>query len=154
MVTLYGHDRRIEWDVKVGPFLSGATVTRKSTPPVEFSASFYLVKDPGRAVDDFAAWDEFVRTIKSTVQGPKPKALPIYHPDLAANDIAAVVMAEIGGMQYDGLGGATIVVKFQEYFPPRLQGGTPKGASEGDPNAPLKATVNALTLQYQATAWG
>ena len=154
VVTLSGHNRKTEWDIHGGPFLSGAWMVMKWTPPISFTATFYLVKDPGRGVDDFAAWDAFVPVIEATVQGRTPKAVPIYHPDLAANKITSVVKAEIGGMQYDGLGGAIVAVKFQEYRPPKFQGGSPKPTPANDPNAALKAEVQALTTQYQNTPWG
>jgi len=155
-VTLSGHDRVTNWDVKTSPYLNGATTTLKGTPPIEFSASFYLVKDVAQGTDDFADWDTFVQIINTTVAGNKPKALDIYHPDLAANDIKSVVKASIGGMVYDGKGGGTVLVKFQEYRPPRIQGGTPKGSGKGgpDPNQDLKNELNQLTNQYQNTPWG
>ena len=155
-VTLSGHESKVEWDVKSGPSLNGATTTLKARPPIEFSASFYLVKDVAQGLDDFADWDTFRQIIDATVAGKVPKAVDVYHPDLAANDIKSVVKASVGGMTYDGKGGATIVVKFQEYRPPRKQGGTPIGSKKGgpDPNADLKAQVSALTAQYQATPWG
>lgn len=154
VVKLSGHDRKSEWDIHGGPFLQGAWMVLKWTPPIEFTCSFYLVKDPGLGVDDFAAWDAFVPVIKATVQGRTPKAVPIYHPDLAANEITSVVKATIGGMTYDEHGGGLISVKFQEYKPPKIQGGLPKPTPANDPNASLKAEIQALTLQYQNTPWG
>ena len=65
--------------------------------------------------------------INSTLTGSKPSAVDIYHPDLAANDIKSVVKASVGGMTYDGKGGALVVVRFQEYRPVKKQGGTPLG---------------------------
>ena len=154
-VTLSGHDRKVNWDVQAGPFLNGATTRFKSIPPIEFTASFYLVKDVANKLDDFVLWPAFLTLINSTIASPRtPKALEIYHPDLAANDIKSVVKAMVGGMTYDGKGGATVDVKFQEYRPPRKWAGTPQSKPANDPNAALKAQVTALTNQYQATPWG
>jgi hypothetical protein len=154
-VTLSGHDRKVVWDVQGGPFLNGAIVRYKWTPPVEFTASFYLTKAVADEPDDFTAWPAFQKVIESSVSNPrKPSALPIYHPDLAANDIKSVVKAEIGGMIYDGKGGGTIAVKFQEYRPPRKQEGVPQAKPQPDPNAALKKQLDALTTQYQNTPWG
>lgn len=156
-VTLSGHNRKTEWDVKSGPSLNGATTTIKARPPIEFSASFYLVKDVAQGTDDFAAWDAFEPIIKSTIAGKTPKAVDIYHPDLARNDIKSVCEAEIGGFIYDGKGGATVTVKFQEYRPPKKQGGTPLGSTKGqgrDPNQDVKDQLARLTAQYTATPWG
>lgn len=159
-VTLSGHDRVAQWDVKSGPSLNGATTTLKAIPPIEFSASFYLVNDFSQGIDDFAAWDEFRKIIDSTLVGSSPKALDIYHPDLAENDIKSVVKASVGGRIYDGKGGCTVVVKFQEYRQPKKSGGTPsgstsnKGAQTPDPNQAAKDEIARLTAQYQATPWG
>ena len=154
VVTLSGHDRKREWDIRGGPYMDGAWMALKWTPPIEFTASFYLLLDPSKGIDDFAAWDAFQPVIEATVQGRTPKAVPIYHPDLAANKITSVVQGTIGGRTYDGKGGAIQVVKFQEYRPPKIQGGTPKPTKENDPNAALKAQVEALTRQYANTPWG
>jgi hypothetical protein len=154
VVTLSGHDRKREWDIRPGPFLNGAYMVLKWTPPIKFTATFYLVLDQSKGIDDYAAWDAFVPTIKATVQGRTPKAVPIYHPDLAANEITSVVEATIGGMTYDGTGGAYVTVEFQEYRPVKIQGGPPKPTTANDPNAALKAEVQSLTLQYQNTPWG
>lgn len=155
-VTLSGHDRKVDWDVKTGPFLTGATTTVKAIPPIEFTCSFYMLRDPAQGIDDFANWPAFQQIIDSTVAGRTPKALDIYHPDLAANGITSVCKASVGGPKYDLKGGITIEVKFQEYKPPRKQGGTPKGSTkkDDDPNADLKAQIAQLTQQYQNTPWG
>jgi hypothetical protein len=155
-VTLSGHDRKIDWDVKVGPNMSGASTTLKGVPPVEFTATFYLVQDVAQGVDDFADWPAFLNLINSTVSGKKPKALDIYHPDLAANDIRSVVKKGVGGMVHDGKGGATVAVTFLEYKPPKPKTVTPLGSkkAEVDPNAAAKEELARLTKQYQETPWG
>jgi|SRR5580700_4362379 hypothetical protein len=159
-VTLSGHDRKINWDVKAGHSLDGATMTLKDVPPCEFTASFYLVKDFAEKIDDYTAWDAFLPVINSTVKGTTPKAVDIYHPDLAENDIKSVCKSQIGGRTYDGKGGCTIVVKFQEYRAPKKKGGSPTGSAAkpqpdpNDPNAAQKAELAALTAQYQNTPWG
>jgi hypothetical protein len=154
-VTLSGHNRKVVWDVQLSPFMNGATTRFKAIPPIEFTASFYLVKDVAQGLDDYAAWDAFLPIINSTIANPRaPKALDIYHPDLAENDIKSIVKGEVGGKVYDGKGGATIVVKFQEYRPPRKWEGTPKSTPKNDPNAAAKAEVSRLTAQYQQTPWG
>ena len=151
-VTLSGHDRKIEWDVKAGQSLDGATVTRKKIPPIEFTASFQLVKDDAQGIDDFALWEPFQQVLESmSVSSATPTARAAYHPDLARNKITSVVVSSIGGMVYDGKGGGRIVVKFQEYRPPKTKGGSVVGAQQTkvDPNADLKAQVVALTTRYQ-----
>ncbi len=158
-VTLSGHDRKVSWDVKEGSGQSGATTTLKSIPPIEFTATFYLVQDPAQEIDDFDGWDAFLAAVNSTVSGPKPKALDVYHPDLADNGITSVVKASVGGATYDGKGGTTYVIKFQEYRPPKPAGGSPSGSgakakTKTDPDQAAKDELARLTKQYQATPWG
>ena len=155
-VTLSGHDRTHDWDVKAGPSLEGASVTLKSTKPIQFTASFYLLRDVTQGIDDYALWPDFLKLINSSLTGTAPKALDIYHPALAANGIKSVCKATIGGETYDGQGGTIVVVKFQEYKPPKKKGGSPSGSktNTNDPNAAAKAEIERLTAQYQATPWG
>jgi len=158
-VTLSGHDRKITWDVKKGPGLTGATTTMKEVPPIEFTASFYLVRDDSLGIDDFEDWEAFLRVIESTVSGPKPKALDIYHPDLASQTppITSVCKAAVAGVIHDGKGGQTVAVKFQEYRAPKPAGGTPTGAkakAKADPEAAALSEIDRLTNQYRATPWG
>lgn len=156
LVKLSGHDRKIEWDIKDGPGLKGATTTLHKIPPIEFTATFYLVKDVAQGVDDFAAWPAFLSIINSTVASTTPKALDIYHPDLASNEIRSVVKASIAGTEHDGKGGQTIVVKLQEYRPPKKKTGTLAGSApkQVDPNADAKAELAKVTAEYQKTPWG
>lgn len=158
-VTLSGHDRKINWDIKAGSGQYGATTTIKDIPPVEFTASFYLVNDPAQGIYDIDAWPAFVELINSTVAGKVPKALDCYHPDLAANDIKSVVKASVGGAVHDGKGGQTIVVKLLEYRPPKPKGGTPKGSATKktkapDPNQAALDELAKLTDTFRKTPWG
>lgn len=160
-VTITGHDRVIGWDVKKGPGQSGATTTRTSEDPVEFTCTFYLVKDVAQGIDDFAEWPAFLDLLRSTVAGKVPKALDVYHPDLASNDIKSVVLKSVGGTAHDGKGGQTIAIKLLEYRPPKNKGGTPKGSKTSaakktapDPNQAALDELARLTKQYEKTPWG
>lgn len=157
-VTLSGHDRKVNWDVKSGPNLSGATTTIKDVPPIEFTASFYLLRDVTVGVDDLADWPAFLAVINSSISGSKPKALDIYHPDLASNEIVSVCKASVGGVVHDGKGGQTVVIKFQEYKPPKKKGGSPNGSKSSpkkvvDPDKAAKDEIDKLTKQYLSTPW-
>jgi hypothetical protein len=157
VVKLSGHDRKIGWDIKKGPGQSGATTTRTSEDPVEFTATFYLVRDASISVDDIDRWPAFDGLIRSTVAGKTPKALPIYHPDLTANGIVSVVLSKFGGVVHDGKGGQTIAVTFLEYKPPKPQGNSPKPkpkAKGPDPDQAALDELSKLTAQYKATPWG
>lgn len=120
--TLSGHDRKEKWDIKDAKGQDGASTSLQGKPIGQFTASFYLVDDetPG-AVNQFDAWDNFQKLVESTTNGAKPVALPIYHPDLARNGFTTVVKASISGMHYDGRGGATVVVEFIEFKPPKAK---------------------------------
>lgn len=159
LVTLSGHDRVQKWDIKSADGAGGASTTHKGEEVAQFTASFYLVKDPVLGLDEFAEWETFAALIRSMLPAAGGvRAFDVYHPDLAANDIKAVQQASVGGMTHDGKGGATVVVKFLEYRPAKPKGGTAKGSRSGsstrtgvttlnDPNADLKAQIAALTAQ-------
>jgi hypothetical protein len=162
IVTLSGHDRNHKWDVKDADGAGGASTTYKGESVSQFTASFYLVKDPVAGADDFADWEPFARLIRSSIPNSgKPKALKIYHPDLAMPgiEISSVCAQSIGGLQHDGKGGATVDVKFLEFRPPKKKGGSPtttKGSAAAktggdpakpDPNADLKAQIVPLLAE-------
>jgi hypothetical protein len=154
VVKLSGHDRVIGWDVKKGAGQSGATTTRTSEDPVEFTCAFYLA-----TAEDFAAWPAFLALARSTIAGATPKALDIYHPDLAENDIKSVVLRRVAGVVHDGKGGQTRTLVFLEYRPPKPKGGTPKGSTAKkttapDPNQAALDELARLTDEYQVTPWG
>lgn len=159
-VTISGHDRTIGWDVKKGSGQTGATTTRTSEDPVEFTCTFSLLKDDTLGIDDYESWPAFATLINSTIVGKEPKALDIYHPDLAANDIISVVLKKFGGLVHDGKGGAKIAITFLEYRPPKPKGGTPKGSATKpktkapDPNQAALDELARLTATYKATPWG
>ncbi len=127
-VKLTGHDRKDKWDIKEAKGQDGASTSLQGKPIGQFTATFYLADDGAEGENDFDAWDSFQRLIESTTNGPKPVALSIYHPDLARNGFTSVVKSSISGMQYDGRGGATVVVEFIEYRPPK-----PKPAAKAQP---------------------
>lgn len=155
LVTLDGHDRNEKWDIKSADGAGGARTTYKGEEITQFSASFYLVKDPILGIDEFAAWESFAAIIRKSLANPKkPTALKIYHPDLAANDIKTISYATFGGMKHDGKGGATVVVKFLEYRPAKKKGGSPlpKPLEKPDPNADLKKQLEDLLAEAKKPA--
>lgn len=149
VVKLSGHNRKANWDVKSTDGQKGASTTLKDIPPIAFDAEFTLTD-----IADFDAWEAFRDLIKSTISGQKPRALDIYHPDLAENDVNSVCQATIGGREHDGKGGQKIKVTFQEYRPPAPAGGSPKGAAsknpnKTDPDADALAELQRLVDQYK-----
>lgn len=139
-VKFTGHDRKEKWDIKEAKGQDGASTALQGKPIGQFTATHYLADDGAPGENDFDAWDSFQRLIESTTNGPKPVALSIYHPDLARNGYTAVVMSSISGLQYDGRGGATVVVEFIEYRPPKA-----KPAAKATPKSGGQAQTYATT---------
>lgn len=160
-VTLSGHDREYQFDVKESDGKSGSTAEYKGEKTAQFVATFQLVKDDTMELDEFAEWDLFQPMLEKSLATKPPSALAVYHPDLARNGIWAVSIKKIGGMQHDGQGGATVAVEFLEHRPPKAKGGSPKpkaaGASEGgtgkapkvDPNADLQEELAGLDQAWK-----
>jgi hypothetical protein len=157
-----GHDRKPEWDNQKAKGSTGASSKLNDKRPLAvFTVTFYLTADSFDGQEnDFDRWERFQRLIASTTGGPEPFALPIYHPDLARQEITEVTNAGIGGMVHDGLGGASVTVTFQEFRPPKpaaTKKATAKGASgtagkganatKPDPNAKAKAELAALLAE-------
>ncbi len=151
VVTLSGHDRTIEWDIKAGAGQAGATTTLKAEKPAEFTASIYMTEE-----EEFGQWPAVRELLLSTVKPKtKGKALDVYHPDLAANGIKSVVLSSLGGVVHDKKGGQTITVKLLEYKPPKPVKVTPLGTTGrgADPNADLQKQLTDLTQQNAETPW-
>jgi len=148
--TLSGHDRAQSWDTQKAKGQTGATSTYNGEDVGQFQASFYLASP-----EEQLKWPAFKRVIESTTSGGEPKALPIYHPDLAENRFTEVCNAGIGGAIRDSQGGVTYQVKFIEFRPPKPKpattatpqpGGTDEdtGASTYDPNREAKRELDGL----------
>lgn len=152
VVTLSGHELAPEIETKSAKGSTGATNTVHGQKIGRFTATFNLID-----LDDVTAWESFSKILASTFNGPKPKAISCYHPDLVRQRITDVVVESLGPLQYDSKGGATAVVKFVEYRPPRAKpaakaGGTNgTGARQGttriDPNAAAKRELALLLEQ-------
>jgi len=141
-VTLSGHDRNPSWDVASAKGQTGASSTLNGASVGRFTATFYLA-----SAADQIAWPAFQRVVESTIAQSKPTALPVYHPDLAANHFAEVCAESIGGAVRDPRGGVTVTIKFIEFLPPKpAQSKTATGGTGGkvDPNAARKAQLDAL----------
>lgn len=157
-VTLTGHDRDVDWDVQKAKGQTGASSTLNGFPVGQFQATFYLATPA-----DQLAWPAFQRVLESSVSGPEPKALSIFHPDLAVNKFTEVSVSSIGGAARDDRGGVTVLVKFIEYRPPKPKPSTTASSSASsaanaqdgqtrpDPNAELKREL-ADVLEEAATA--
>lgn len=161
-VTLSGHDREKNWDVQAAKGAAGASTNLGGDPVGKFAAEFYLAneKDPETNLSDIDRWEDFQRYCESLVNGPKPVAAPVYHPDLARNRFTEVTIAKIYGLRHDGRGGMIAKIDFLEYKPPKpapakkSAAGTGANVRQGattvskpDPNALRKAELAALLDQ-------
>lgn len=151
-----GHSFIVDWDVQNGTGQKGANLSLKRIPLRAFTATFELAD-----VADIEAWPDFERVLYSSIPSSgDPIALRCEHPDLASRRITAVVLADLGGVEHSDNGGQKIVVKLQEYGPPKKKSGSP-GTSSGngkyppkpDPNAAAKAELAALLEQYKQSPW-
>src|SRR5690606_10891447 len=130
---------------------TGAVTVNRGPANGGFTATFYLADET-----DVAGWDSFSALIASTVEGPKPKALSVYHPDLARNKITDVVVESLGILNHDGKGGANVTVKFLDFRPPKPKpakkaaAGAPAKRERLDPNAARKAELAALLEQARS----
>jgi hypothetical protein len=113
-VTLSGHDRVKNWDVKAAKGQTGASSSLNGNPIGKFKARFYLADE-----EDFEAWERFQFLLETMVGGPTPVALPVYHPDLILNNFTEVSVSSIGGVSRDRNGGRSVEVEFIEYKPPK-----------------------------------
>jgi hypothetical protein len=150
-VTLSGYARKHEWEEQKPKGSKGTHTINHGPKNSGFTASFMLAD-----FEDCEAWDEYQSMLAASVEGPTPKALSAYHPDLVRNKIIDVVVESIGDMTHDGRGGATVVCKFIEYRPPKPKPAVKADATGkqrtgnttvNDPNAARKAELAALLEQ-------
>lgn len=149
-VTLSNCDRQNDWDVQKAKGQTGSTTVNRGPGVSKIVASFYFADE-----EDVDGWDAFQRILAASVEGPKPTALSVYHPDLARNKITDVVVESIGLLQHDGKGGATVVCKFIEYRPAKPKPAVKAGANSrapgvttvNDPNVARRAELDALLAQ-------
>lgn len=152
VVTLSGHDRERNWDVKASKGSDGGTSSLNGAPVGGFTATFYLVRDYRDGVDEFEEWDQFQAYLDSLTDGNKPKVVTVYHPDLARQKFTEVSIKKIYGIVYDSTGGGTAKVDFIEYRPPKPKKvkspkdypSDPAKAKPPDPNAAAKAELASL----------
>lgn len=150
-VTLSGHDRTHEWDIRKPMSMGGAATLYRGENIAEFTASFELLRENENGDNEFELWDKFAAMLRGMLPaGGKPKPLPIYHPDLDSQGISVVCLKKLGGMTYDGKGGAVVAVDFLEYRKPkpRIEGPSGPGKlKDYDPNADKKAELAALNAE-------
>jgi hypothetical protein len=162
-VVFTGHDLVYAWEKEKTPDGTGEHLVLKGRAPQEFTATFSLFvdSDDGDGVNDFVRWDWFTDLLRTSVEGPDPQALPVYYPDLVANQITSIVLVSIGGRQWLSSGAAVHTVKLRTYDPeqekeasaakasPKVATATPANTPgapppKPDPNAAAKEELNTL----------
>ena len=157
-VTFSGHDCKEKWDIQEAKGTTGALTVHGGRLVPQFTATYYLADDDDDADGEsvYSRWARFRTLLDSCVSG-KANALPIFHPDLAANFITEVSVASVGGLVWDDRGGATVTVGYLGFKPPKPKaaakasakptGTTPGKAAKPDPNAAAKAELAALVSE-------
>lgn len=154
---LSGAGRPKNWDIQAPKGSTGASTVLNGDKPRLIKTRFDLSSQ-----EDFDRWESFARLINSMTEGPKPFALPVYHPDFARSGVTEVTNGGIGDAVHDGRGGVSHSVDFLEYRPakPKVAAKpTAKGAgkvagaaaTKPDPNAKAKAELAALVAAAKAS---
>lgn len=148
VVKLSGHERGPEIETKAAKGSTGASNTAHGERIARFTATFTFAE-----LDEIELWESFVKVLESSYRGPKVKALPIFHPDLARQRITEAIVESIGPLEWDDRGGGRAEVKFTEYRPPKAKavakasGGQRTGTTTVDPNAAAKRELELLLAQ-------
>lgn len=160
--TVQGLEDPENWNVSKAKGSTGASTKLEGKAPREFSTMHELADD-GDGVE-FYAWDTFRALVDSTTNGAEPKALPIYHPDIARAHITEASKKNVKGPVYDGKGGAVYTIDWIEFRPPKPKppararatsaGSSATGADGAtrdryDPNAAAKAELESLLTEAQ-----
>lgn len=153
VVRVSGNDLKIGWDIQNASGTTGAITKRINEPLKEFDAEFDLSDEADASgKSDFDAWDDLQSLLESLVPtGKKPRAIGVYHPDLARNRITAVTVGSIGALALDGKGGGKIKVHFLEYAPPKPNKPVASTKTEGDKKIDAaNAKIDALSKEWKA----
>lgn len=147
-VTITGHDWAEKWETKEQQGATGEVALHKGQEVRPFQLTFDLVLDPEdpEGESDFDRWQLFAELLRSSTSGPEPRALFIFHPDLASNMITSVVLVSIGGMiRSEDPGRAQVQVVLRPYDPARdkpvkpATAGGGSGSGSATPTAPGEA---------------
>lgn len=148
VVTLSNCEREHDWEQQKPKGTIGAvTLNRGPQNSGPFTATFYFADE--FEVED---WTTFSAALSASAESTKPRAMTIYHPDLARLKITSVVVKSVGILEHDGKNGATCKVQFLEYKPQKPRKPVPPAAkkalsAKNDPNAAAKAELDALLKQ-------
>jgi hypothetical protein len=145
-----GFKRETGWDIKKGKGTQGATLTRKSIPPVEGTFTLQLFTDP-----DFAAWDNFVaRVLSIDPKVQEEQGLLLYYPGFSSIGLTSVVVKHYTPPRHMGKGMYHVEVELLEWQQPPPQsvvqtvnGTAPDKSTAGSPPPPPDPRITALQAQ-------
>lgn len=152
---LSGLGRPKNWDIQAPKGTTGASTVLNGDKPRLVKVRFDLSSQ-----EDFDQWESFARLIESMTSGPKPFALPVYHPDMARDHFTELTNGGIGETTHDGKGGVSHFVDLLEHKPPKKKPAAKPGAkaagstagtpAKPDPNAKAKAELAALVREAKS----
>ena len=108
-----GFRRKTKWDKKLGKGSKGAVSTLTQEPPAEGRITFLLWLP--HHWDD---WATFLPLLQYTPDKGAEQAVSVYHPELYALGISALVTEEIGLITHLGRGRYERIVQFHEWQQP------------------------------------
>jgi hypothetical protein len=162
VMRLSGNPAKLGWDIQNAKGKTGSSTVLNGAPVGQISVTFELAgdEDDGSGQTEFDRWDRFARLLETSVNGPKPVALRVFNPDLAAAKMTEICLGPNGIAlpTYDGKGGRSYAVDFIQFKPPKPKpAAKPKAGvvtyantDEGkrtppDPNAAAKQELSRLT---------
>lgn len=129
-----------DWDVRKGPFMSGAWLAYTGDNLAKFTVRLHLWGPP----DLFPEWIAFSKLLEKPPSGLSPAALSSFalsidHPLLNSSpvNISSVVVEDASQWTQDDLGEWTMDIKFIQFRAPKPAGGKP------DKTIPSIAAKNA-----------
>lgn len=128
--TILEADSDTQWDDKEASAQTGATTTYIGRKLRAFKSRHSLIVDPIDSIDEITEWESFAQFVESSSGGDSPKALDVWHPDLATQGITSATKRNISALQHDGYGGATAEIHWKEYAPPKPKSAKGVGGSK------------------------
>jgi hypothetical protein len=107
---IQGFDRRFGWHFKKGKGSIGETATFVNAPNAKGKITFHLA-----STADFIAWANFLPALMYQPGKSSDQANEIYHPALAALNIAQVVTEAISPIRHMGKGLYVVEVELHEW---------------------------------------
>lgn len=129
--------KAIGWDKKDASAQRGASISRVNEPLIEYTVRHELSDEEYEfgdiLTDDFERWDGWEFVMARSYEDNS--ALDVDHPELLRQGVLAAVVTEIGPIQRNEDGGATVECKWAQWREPEPIGGvadSPENRTESD----------------------